>query len=227
MRARSTTLRRSARQTRIDFKSPIRPVPPRKPPAAALMSGEFLVISGEGQAYGEELAEAWLRETGWRKNHILGDDDAVRPPHGADGATAVWFAQISLSGQWRLVEHIEGSREGLDWYARQLRERPYTYERHLLPHDVEVQELGTGRTRHEILTNHGRLLRRAHERGRRPHQGCDARSAYAGLDGVGPLARSGVTARMERARTDLPEPAREGLVVARRRRVAHAGNGDE
>jgi hypothetical protein len=24
-------------------------------------------ISGEGQAYGEDDAEAWLRETGWRK----------------------------------------------------------------------------------------------------------------------------------------------------------------
>ncbi len=31
------------------------------------MSGEFLIISGEGQAYGEDDAEAWLRETGWHK----------------------------------------------------------------------------------------------------------------------------------------------------------------
>jgi len=39
-----------------------------QPPAAALMSGEFLIISGEGQAYGEDDAEAWLRDTGWRKS---------------------------------------------------------------------------------------------------------------------------------------------------------------
>jgi O-methyltransferase domain/Dimerisation domain len=38
-----------------------------QPPAAPLMSGEFLIISGEGQAYGEDDAEEWLRETGWRK----------------------------------------------------------------------------------------------------------------------------------------------------------------
>jgi hypothetical protein len=31
------------------------------------MSGEFLIISGEGQAYGEDDAETWLRETGWHK----------------------------------------------------------------------------------------------------------------------------------------------------------------
>lgn len=37
------------------------------PPMAALMSGEFLVIAGEGQAYSEQEAEDWMRETGWRK----------------------------------------------------------------------------------------------------------------------------------------------------------------
>jgi len=37
------------------------------PPAAALMSGEFLVMAGEGQAYSEQEAEHWMRETGWRK----------------------------------------------------------------------------------------------------------------------------------------------------------------
>jgi hypothetical protein len=38
-----------------------------QPPAAPLMSGEFLIISGEGQTYAEDDAEAWLHETGWRK----------------------------------------------------------------------------------------------------------------------------------------------------------------
>ncbi|HUK61451.1 MAG TPA: methyltransferase [Stellaceae bacterium] len=38
-----------------------------QPPAAPLMSGEFLVISGEGQAYSEAEAEDWLGQTGWQK----------------------------------------------------------------------------------------------------------------------------------------------------------------
>jgi SAM-dependent methyltransferase len=38
-----------------------------QPPAAAMMSGEFLVVSGEGQAYSEEEADEWLAKTGWRK----------------------------------------------------------------------------------------------------------------------------------------------------------------
>ena len=38
-----------------------------QPSAAPLMSGEFLVLSGEGQAYSEEEADEWLGQTGWRK----------------------------------------------------------------------------------------------------------------------------------------------------------------
>jgi hypothetical protein len=38
-----------------------------EPPAAPLMSGEFLVHAGEGQSYSEAEADEWLAETGWRK----------------------------------------------------------------------------------------------------------------------------------------------------------------
>ena len=38
-----------------------------EPPAAALMSGEFLVMAGEGQAYSEQEADRWLGQTGWCK----------------------------------------------------------------------------------------------------------------------------------------------------------------
>jgi len=37
-----------------------------EPAFAALMAGEFMVITGEGDAYSEEEAHRWLRETGWR-----------------------------------------------------------------------------------------------------------------------------------------------------------------
>jgi SAM-dependent methyltransferase len=38
-----------------------------QPPAAALMSGEFLVMAGEGQAYSEQEVEYWMGQSGWRK----------------------------------------------------------------------------------------------------------------------------------------------------------------
>ena len=33
---------------------------------AALIAGEFLVGTGEGDVYSEEEARRWLQETGWR-----------------------------------------------------------------------------------------------------------------------------------------------------------------
>jgi len=38
-----------------------------QPPPAPIMSGEFLLMSGEGQTYSEDEADDWLTETGWRK----------------------------------------------------------------------------------------------------------------------------------------------------------------
>lgn len=40
---------------------------PTQPTAALMMSGEFLVHSGEGQSYSEDDADRWLSNTGWRK----------------------------------------------------------------------------------------------------------------------------------------------------------------
>ena len=39
-----------------------------QPMPAALMSGEFLIIAGEGQTYGADEADAWFDKTGWRKD---------------------------------------------------------------------------------------------------------------------------------------------------------------
>ena len=74
---------------------------------------------------------------------------------GIDDATAIWCCQISQAGQWRLIDYIEGSGEALDYYVRLLQAKPYIYERHLLPHDSEVRELGSGRTRSETLRGLG------------------------------------------------------------------------
>jgi ubiquinone/menaquinone biosynthesis C-methylase UbiE len=38
-----------------------------QPLTAALMSGQFLIMAGEGQAYSKQEADEWLKQTGWRK----------------------------------------------------------------------------------------------------------------------------------------------------------------
>ena len=74
---------------------------------------------------------------------------------GIDDATAIWFAQVLRSGEWRLIDYLEGSGESLEYYARILGQKGFVYERHLLPHDSEVRELGSGKSRIEMLHNLG------------------------------------------------------------------------
>jgi hypothetical protein len=70
---------------------------------------------------------------------------------GIADATAIWCVQISAGGQWRFIDYIEGAGEALDYYVRLLQTKPYFYEKHLLPHDAEAHELGSGRSRTETL----------------------------------------------------------------------------
>ena len=70
---------------------------------------------------------------------------------GVDDSTAIWCAQITRGGEWRMIDYIEDSGAGLDHYVRLLQQRPYVYEMHLLPHDAAVRELGSGRSRIETL----------------------------------------------------------------------------
>lgn len=69
---------------------------------------------------------------------------------GIGDSTAIWCVQL-VGREVRLIDYIEAASVGLDWYVSELRARPYTYGSHILPHDVEVKELGTGRSRMETL----------------------------------------------------------------------------
>jgi hypothetical protein len=73
---------------------------------------------------------------------------------GMSDSTAIWCAQI-VNREIRLIDYIENSGVGLDWYVNALRSRPYTWAEHILPHDAQVKELGTGRSRLETLHSLG------------------------------------------------------------------------
>ena len=73
---------------------------------------------------------------------------------GIGDSTAIWFAQL-VGKETRLIDYLENSGVGLDWYARELKSRPYVYGEHLLPHDADVKELGSGKSRVETLSSLG------------------------------------------------------------------------
>lgn len=54
---------------------------------------------------------------------------------GHNDSTVIWMYQQPPSGMVRLVDVLEGSGVGVDWYARKLKEKPYDYVDHIWPHD--------------------------------------------------------------------------------------------
>jgi phage terminase large subunit len=74
---------------------------------------------------------------------------------GMGDATAIIFSQSLRSGEVRLIDFVEASGEGLQYYANVLATRPYTYGTHWAPHDIAVRELGTGKSRLEVAAGFG------------------------------------------------------------------------
>jgi len=66
---------------------------------------------------------------------------------GISDATAIWFIQ-PVGKMLHVIDYLEASDVGLEWYAKTLREKPYTYGRHYFPHDIEARDFSSdGRTR--------------------------------------------------------------------------------
>jgi len=68
---------------------------------------------------------------------------------GIGDATAIWFYQ-HVHNEIRVIDYYETSGEGLAYYAKYLKDLPYNYEQHIMPHDIRVRELGTGKSRYEM-----------------------------------------------------------------------------
>ena len=73
---------------------------------------------------------------------------------GVGDSTAIWFAQYS-GAEIRIIDYYESSGVGLDHYVRVLNQKGYIYGDHILPHDVRVKELGSGKSRLETLDGMG------------------------------------------------------------------------
>jgi phage terminase large subunit len=66
---------------------------------------------------------------------------------GISDATAIWFVQ-PVGRMLHVIDYLEASDHGLEWYAKVLTGKPYTYGRHYFPHDIEARDFSSdGRTR--------------------------------------------------------------------------------
>jgi phage terminase large subunit len=111
-----------------------------------------------GAYYGKVLAEA---EAAGRITSVPYDE--ALPVYtswdlGMRDATAIWFIQVSPGGEIRLIDYQEYHATGLPDIIRDLRSKPYRYERHIAPHDIRVRELGSGTSRFEVCASNGVLF---------------------------------------------------------------------
>ncbi len=73
---------------------------------------------------------------------------------GVSDSTAIWFYQ-QVGREIRIIDYYEAAGHGLDHYAGILDKRGYLYGTHYAPHDIQVRELGSGKSRLETARGLG------------------------------------------------------------------------
>jgi hypothetical protein len=116
-------------------------------------SDEAFEASNEGLYYGRQIVEA--RQQGRIRRVYY---DANVPVHtawdlGYNDSTAIWWYQI-CGQEIHLLEYYENSGEPLTHYLQVVKGKPYTYGKHIVPHDASVHEYSTGLSRVEVARSH-------------------------------------------------------------------------
>lgn len=73
---------------------------------------------------------------------------------GIRDSTAIWFSQV-VGREIRIIDYYEATGADLGHYVREIVSRPYLYAGHIVPHDAQAKELGTGKSRLEVLESLG------------------------------------------------------------------------
>jgi phage terminase large subunit len=81
--------------------------------------------------------------------------DRAHPVHtfwdlGFGDNTSIWFVQ-TIGFEFRLIDFVNGSQQGLQFYLQELQKRAYVFGTHYLPHDAVSPMLAAGRTIQEQL----------------------------------------------------------------------------
>jgi phage terminase large subunit len=73
---------------------------------------------------------------------------------GIRDSMAIGFYQ-AVGLERRKIDYLEFTGKGLPEAIKMLKEKPYTYGKHFAPHDIQVRELGTGKSRLEVAKELG------------------------------------------------------------------------
>jgi len=76
---------------------------------------------------------------------------------GVDDSMSIWFMQ-PIGKQYRFIDYYEGTGYGLEYYTKVLKEKPYRYGNHWMPHDADQREMTNSeiaRSRKEVAQDLG------------------------------------------------------------------------
>lgn len=73
---------------------------------------------------------------------------------GIRDAMAIWFTQTA-GREVHVIDYMEENGQGFPWFAAQLQAKGYVYASHNAPHDIQVRELGSGKSRLETAASLG------------------------------------------------------------------------
>lgn len=73
---------------------------------------------------------------------------------GFSDSTVIWFFQV-CGQEIHLLEYYEDSGKPLTHYLKHLKDKPYSYGKHFVPHDAAIHEYSSGASRVEVARSHG------------------------------------------------------------------------
>jgi len=118
-----------------------------------IWEGGYLVYS-EGAYYSTELRRAKDEDRICKVRYDRGKGVITAWDLGIGDSTSIVFAQF-IGAEVHIIDFYEASGAGLEHYVKVLQDRGYVYDQHVLPHDVRVRELGSGKSRVEMLEELG------------------------------------------------------------------------
>ena len=73
---------------------------------------------------------------------------------GYNDPTVILFVQV-IGQSIRIIDTYSNNKQGLEHYAKILHQKPYSYGKHIAPHDIAVHDLGSGISRWKVMYDLG------------------------------------------------------------------------
>jgi hypothetical protein len=124
------------------------------PVVGAYYSEQMMDAEGRKDDHGNQLTETRITNVPYEERLLVHTawDLGVRD------ATSIWFYQL-YGQEIRLIDYHEETGKSLSDYIRVLKEKGYNYGTHWAPHDIEVREFTSGKSRKEMARELGFTFR--------------------------------------------------------------------